>query len=72
MKPRNIKKIPLENKFLKQINYFSLILFLNIYFIYNVSRTQSFLSQYRLRSVFPFPFPVPNRMSFQACSRFQK
>ena len=65
MKTRNLKKFPLENNFLKQINHFSLILFSNIDFVHNVFRTQSFPSQYRLRSVFPFPFPVPNQMSFQ-------
>ena len=65
MKPRNLKKFPLENNFLKKINHFSLVLFSNIDFIHNVSRTQSFPIQYRLYFCVSFPFPIPNRMSFQ-------
>ena len=43
MKPRNLIKIPYENNFLKQNNNFTLILFSNMYFIHNASRTQIIL-----------------------------
>ena len=65
MKPKNLKKCHFKIISFKQKNHFNFILFSNIYFIYHVSCTQSLPSQYMLRFVFPFPFLVPNRMSFQ-------